>query len=267
MNSLGEKRSHSRLLRVVIICALFVPMIVSSFVGCAHTLEEVLIFDTVIKKDTVLGNSGPRYFRFISLLSAPGSILLTKESKNIYGEALPMMVNTYIPETRTKPFTLYANYHIDTANHDDSLTIPVDSLGGPNSMYTIALFEIKDNGTSKLYPFFANDSLKRFPRFPQTNDSCYFRFMNGLPDLSPSPIVNIYITDTSSTPLFSSVVFGGVRNYVLIPAGKYAIVIRSETDQKILYQRTNMFIGGEFYTARLNGTVVGKTDVLSIDGE
>jgi hypothetical protein len=265
---MNSNRRHSTLISAISFCILiivFAPMILSSFIGCAHTVEEIVIIDTVGTLDT--SNAGPRYIRFISLLSVPNPVTLTTESKKIFGEAIPFMTSAYIPTTKITPFELYAAYYIDTKVHLDSLSIPVDTLIKPNSMWTIALFENIVDTLSKLQPLFLNDSLKRFPHFPVAGDSCYFRFINGVSDVNPQAVVNVYL-DTNTIPLFTSVPFKEGRNYILIPTGQHTILITSEADTaKILYQRSQYFSGWEYYTARLNGTVSGANDKLSIDEE
>ncbi len=271
MNSPSTHRRRKQASRAVIICALlilFTPMIVSSFYGCAHTVEEVTVHDsdTVIRKDTVTDTlGGARWLRFVSMLVSGNTSIITTASGNFFSEASYFMLPYYVPTYNKQPFKLYATYFVGTTSTLDSITVPADSLL-PNSLVTIALFEVVEGGSSGLYKFFAIDSAKNTP---PPADSCYFRFINALPDYpQPSPSVNIYIDDPNGTPIFpSSVTFTELRNYVLVKAGSHMIYVRSETNPTVLYSTQQQLKAGRYYTSRLTGSKVGATDKFSVDGE
>jgi len=251
---------------------IFTPMIISSFYGCAHTVEEQIIHDTdtVLQVDTTFRNpNGPAFIRLTSYISGGGPILLKTRINNIdyiFGNAISQTVKDYVPVRNDTPFTLYAEYFNGSTKFVDSISVPADSFAA-NSLTSIALFQVSDGtGPSRLYPYFANDSLKKLP--PGEGLS-YFRLTNGLPDYpQPTPTVNGYLDDPNGTPLFSvPVTYQEIRNYVVIPAGEHTIYIKSSIDGLLLYTLQKTFVSELYYTGRLVGRRELGSDQFTIDTE
>lgn len=269
-----RKMNRKRLASIVVVLQLFIftPMIISSFYGCAHTVEEQIIHDTdtVLQVDTTFRNpNGPAFIRLTSFINGGGPILLRTRINNIdyiFGNALSQTVKDYVPVRNDTPFTLYAEYFNGTIKFEDSVSVPAHSFVS-NSLTSIALFQVSDgSGASRLYPYFANDSLKKQP--PSEGFS-YFRLTNGLPDYpQPTPTVNGYMDDPNGTPLFTlPVTYQEIRNYVLIPEGQHTIYIKSSLDGQLLYTLQKTFVSGLYYTGRLIGRKELGSDQFTIDTE
>lgn len=251
---------------------IFTPMIISSFYGCAHTVEEQIIHDTdtVLQVDTTFRNpNGPAFIRLTSFISGGGPILLKTRINNIdyiFGNAIAQTVKDYVPVRNDTPFTLYAEYYNGTTKFEDSISVPADSFAA-NSLTSIALFQVSDGtGPSRLYPYFANDSAKKMP---PGEGLAYFRLTNGLPDYpQPTPTVNGYLDDPNGTPLFTlPVTYQEIRNYVVIPAGQHTIYIKSSIDGQLLYTLQKTFVSELYYTGRLLGRKELGSDQFTIDTE
>jgi hypothetical protein len=269
-----NSHSLSKLARLALTvqAAIFLPILISSFFGCAHTVDSEIIHDTdtVVKKDTIHKvPDGSAFIRFIAFLQKGGTVLLkTVHDGNFtsFGAALPQMTGEFIPIRRDTSLTIYADYYLGPGQPaSDSISIPADSLK-PYSLHTIALFQSTDSGSSRLLPFFADDSVKG-----QTpiSGKAYLRIINGLPDFpQPIPSVNIYLDDPNGTPVFdTSATYQEIRNYVPIPAGSHIVYVRSTSDPTVLYQTTLKFLEGIFYTSRLNGRKSDNSDTFTIDTE
>jgi hypothetical protein len=251
---------------------LFAPMIVSSFYGCAHTVEEQIIHDTdtVLQTDTTFRNpNGPAFIRLTSFIDGGGIILLRTRINNIdyiFGNALSQTVKDYTPVRNDTPFTLYAEYYNGTVKYEDSISIPADSFAS-NSLTSVALFQVSDgSGPSRLYPYFANDSLKKLPPGEGTS---YFRLTNGLPDHpQPTPTVQVYLDDLNGSPLFTiPVTYQEIRNYIVIPSGLHTVYIKSSLDGQLLYTLQKTFVSGLYYSGRLVGRKELGSDQFTIDTE
>lgn len=251
---------------------MFAPMIVMSFIGCAHTLEQQVIHDTdtVIQVDTTFRNpNGPAFIRLTSYIDGGGPILLRTRINNvdyIFGDALSQTVKDYVPVRNDTAFTLYAEYFNNTTRLEDSISIPADSFAA-NSLISVALFQVSDGSNpSRLYPYFANDSMKKTPPGEGTS---YFRLTNGLADHpQPSPTVHVYLDDQNGAPLFTlPVTYQETRNYVLIPSGAHTLYVKSSIDGTLLYTTKKTFVSGLYYTGRLVGKKALGSDQLSIDTE
>lgn len=250
---------------------LFAPMIISSFYGCAHTVEEQIIHDTdtVLQMDTTFRiPNGATFIRFTSFINEGGPILLKTRINNtefLFGSSLSQTVKDYIPVRNDTPFTLYAEYYNGATKFIDSITVPADSLSS-FSLTSIALFQVSDGSEDHLYPYFANDSMKN--AFP-AKGFCYFRLTNGLPDHpQPTPSVNAYLDDPNGTPLFSKpATYQEIRNYVLIPSGQHTIYLKSSTDGQVLYTLPKLFYSGVYYSGRLVGKKELSSDQFTIDME
>lgn len=266
--------NRKRLASLVVALELFVftPVIISSFYGCAHTVEEQIIHDT----DTVLQNdttfkipNGAAFIRFTSFINENGPILLKTRINNtefLFGSSLSQTVKDYIPVRNDTSFTLYAEYYNGPTKFIDSISVPADSLAS-FSLTSIALFQVSDgSGESRLYPYFANDSMKNTP---PVNGFCYFRLTNGLPDHpQPTPSVNAYLDDPDGTPLFTkSATYQEIRNYVLIPSGQHTIYIKSSIDGQRLYTLQKLFYSGVYYSGRMVGKKLLNSDQFVIDME
>ncbi|HEY6171670.1 MAG TPA: hypothetical protein VIX80_05365 [Candidatus Kapabacteria bacterium] len=268
-----RKVDRKRLASLVVLLQLFVftPMIISSFYGCAHTVEEQTIHDT----DTVLQNdttfkvpNGAAFIRFTSYINDAGPILLKTRISNsefLFGSSLSQTVKDYIPVRNDTSFTLYAEYYNGPTKFIDSISIPADSLSS-FSLTSIALFQVSEGSEYHLSPYFANDSMKNV--FP-ANGFCYFRLTNSLPDHpQPTPSVNAYLDDPNGTPLFSlPATYQEIRNYVLIPAGQHTIILKSITDGNELYRVSKLFYSGVYYSGRMVGKKELSTDQFVIDME
>lgn len=269
-----RKMSRKRLTSLVVASQLFIftPMIISSFYGCAHTVEEQIIHDTdtLLQIDTTFRNpNGPAFIRLTSYISGGGPILLKTRINNIdyiFGNALSQTIKDYVPVRNDTPFTLYAEYFNGTTKFEDSISIPADSFAS-NSLTSIALFQVSDgSGPSRLYPYFANDSLKKLP---SDEGYSYFRLTNGLPDYpQPTPTVNAYVDDPNGTPLFTlPVTYQEIRNYIQIQEGQHTIYIKSSIDGQVLYTLQKSFVNGLYYTGRLIGRKELGSDQFTIDTE
>src|SRR6185503_11528120 len=81
----------------------FAPMIVSSFFGCARTVETETLHDTdtVVRHDTdTVRRDGPAWVRFINLLTQGGNIVLKTDlvsSATAFGDATQVMGKQFIP--------------------------------------------------------------------------------------------------------------------------------------------------------------------------
>ncbi|MFI5264085.1 MAG: hypothetical protein ACHQM6_06190 [Candidatus Kapaibacterium sp.] len=247
------------------------------FTGCATTVDYQTLHDTttLIKHDTI---PGPAFVRFLAMLNnspASGIILLKTENPQnqvLFTAVNPEMGKQYIPIQHDSSFVLYASYFYGVGLQKiDSITIPSFK---PYSMHTIVLFRTNDPGDpNRLFPIFADDSTRRFIA---PKDSCYVRFVNGLPDYpQPTPVVNMYVDDINAPAFFkdpttgqpSPVSFQEFRNYLLMPVGSHHLFVRSPTDVTQSYSTTQIFVQGEFYTIRLSGTKSDGTDQLNIDSE
>jgi hypothetical protein len=250
---------------------IFTPMIISSFYGCAHTVEEQIIHDTdtVLQNDTTFKTpNGAAFIRFTSFINEGGPILLKTRINNtefLFGSSLSQTVKDYIPVRNDTSFTLYAEYYNGATKFIDSINVPADSF--PSfSLISIPLFQVTDGSKDYLFPYFANDSMKNV--FP-ANGFCYFRLTNGLPDHpQPIPSVNAYLDDPDGTPLFSTPAqLRETRNYVLIPAGEHTIYLKSSTDGQPLYNIKKLFISGVYYSGRMVGKKALSSDQFVIDME
>jgi hypothetical protein len=255
---------------------LFTPIVVGSFFGCARTVETEVVHDTdtVVQHDTT-NFDGPAWIRFVNLLTRGGVIILKTElgtSISPFASATQIMTKEFVPIHSDSSLVLYTEYYIGPEFHVDSLTIPSDSLT-PLSLNTIALFQIDQDGTTRIAPFFANDSLRKVVAPP---GKTYFRFINGIADHpQPSPAVNLYLDDPQGKPLFLDnsgttsrpINFLELRNYLLIPAGVHTIYVRKDGDDAILYQSQKTFRAGGYYTAKLTGSKTVGNDAFAIDEE
>ncbi len=269
-----HKMNRKRLGSLVVALELFIfiPMIISSFYGCAHTVEQQVIHDTdtVVQVDTTFRNAnGPAFIRLTSFIDGGGPILLRTRINNvdyIFGNALSQTVKDYVPVRNDTAFTLYAEYFNGTTKFEDSISVPADSFSA-NSLTSVALFQVSDGtGPSRLYPYFANDSMKKVSPGEGTS---YFRLTNGLADYpQPTPTVQVYIDDQNGTPIFTvPVTYQEIRNYVLIPSGQHTLYIKSSIDGQLLYTLQKTFVSGLYYTGRLVGRKELGSDLFTIDTE
>ena len=269
-----QKMDRKRLASLVVALELFIfiPMIISSFYGCAHTVEEQIIHDTdtVVQVDTTFRNpNGPAFIRLTSYIEGGGPILLRTRIDNInyiFGNALAQTVKDYVPVRNDTSFVLYAEYYNGTTKFEDSVSVPADSFAA-NSLVSIALFQLSDGtGPIRLSPTFAYDSMKKVPPGEGTS---YFRLTNGLADYpQPNPIVQVYLDDQNGSPLFTiPVTYQEIRNYVVIPSGQHTIYIKSSINGDLLYTLQKNFVSGLYYSGRLVGRKALGTDQLTIDTE
>lgn len=276
----SEKQRHQKVLRLFLVFqfALFAPIIIGSFFGCARTVETEVLHDTdtVIQHDTdTINYDGPAWIRFINLLTKGGVIVLKTDlvtPTGPFANATQIMGNEFIPIRGDTSMVLYTEYYIGTEFHLDSITIPSDSLK-PHSLSTIVLFQVEQDGISRISPFFANDSLRKEPAPP---GKAYFRFINGIADHpQPSPTVHVYADDPLGKPLFLDasgtnsrpVSFLELRNYVLVPEGNHTLYIRQDSDSTTLYSVTKSFRAGRYYTGKLIGSKTNGNDAFAIDDE
>jgi len=248
------------------------------FTGCATTVDYQTQHDTttLIRHDTI---PGPAFIRFLAMMnnksSASPTIPLTLDSilnPVLFTSANPEMGKQLIPIQHEHSFVLYASYYYGIGTQKfDSITIPGFK---PYSMHTIVLFRTNDPGDpNRLFPIFTDDSARKSDA---PKDSCYVRFINGLPDYpQPTPSVNIYIDDINAPAFFkdpntglpSPVSFQELRNYELMPIGPHRIYVRSPADVTQSYWKDQSFVQGHFYTIRLSGIKSDGTDQLNIDSE
>ncbi len=266
-------------LRLVLVLQLviFTPIIIGSFFGCARTVETEVLHDTdtIIQHDTdTINFDGPAWVRFINFLTKGGVIVLKTElgtSISPFANATQLMGKEFVPIRSDSALVLYTEYFIDGSPHFDSLTIPSDSLL-PSSLNTISLFQVDQDGETRIAPFFANDSMKKVMA---PAGKTYFRFINGIADHpQPSPSVQLYLDDPQGTPLFvdgngnsKPVNFLELRNYILIPSGVHTIYVRKEGEATPLYQSQKTFRPRAYYTAKLTGAKSIGNDAFSIDEE
>ncbi|MEI8134174.1 MAG: hypothetical protein WCH46_03725 [bacterium] len=243
---------------------------VSSFYGCAHTVDYVSKTDTatVIHHDTI---PGPAFVRFLSVINnfplTPSITFRNSYAQNAqyFGQADQTMTKQFYPIPSDSTFFLYATWFFKS---DSS---KLDSVGIPRlrpfSMTSIAIYRTNDpNDPDRLFATFADDSTRSMLA---PKNKCYIRLVNGLGDW-PQPVatVNMHIDDVNAPPFFKdNVNYQDIRNYMLMPAGPHTIYVRSETDPTISYYGLRDFLEGQFYTVRLTGSHAGSSDQLTIDAE
>ena len=274
-----KRRSPAGTIIIMLETLVFIPIIIASFFfsACSHVVDVQTVHDTdtLYRHDTI---PGPAFIRFLSILNnskTSGIVHLRLNSPlnpDLFTDVNPEMRKQFIPLIHDSTVVLYGNYFFGIGTpKNDSLTIPARK---PYSMTTVVLFRSNDaSDPNRLFPVFADDSLRKFIA---PKDSCYVRFINGLPDYpQPSPTVNMHIDNINATPFFKYITTGQptpvnfqeIRNYVLMPAGQHQIFVRSETDITQTYSTSALFVQGQFYTIRLTGSKAEATDQLSIDSE
>ena len=275
--SSGKEKKVLRLFVAIQLCV-FSALVIGSFYSCARTVETDVIHDTdtLVTHDTdTINFDGLAWVRFINLLTRGGVILIKTElgtSVAPFDNATQIMGKQFTPLHGDSALVLYTEYYIGPELRFDSLTIPADSLK-PMSLNTIALFQVDQDGTTRIAPFFANDSMRKIP---PPNGKTYLRFINGVADHpQPTPSVNLYLDDAQGKPLFldntgttsRSVNFLELRNYILIPSGTHTIYVRKDGDPTILYQIQKPFRAGSYYTVKTTGSKTDGNDQISVDEE
>lgn len=272
VSPLSKSRTRYVAFFLLVQTLIFAPMILSSFYGCAHTVEQQVIHDTdtILQMDTTFRvPQGSAFIRLTAFIDGGGPILLRTRVKGqefLFSNALSQTVKDFIPVRNDTPFTLYAEYYNGATKLEDSISVPADSLF-QFSLTSIALFQVTDGfGQSRLYPYFANDSMKNVPL---GESMAYLRITNGLSDYpQPTPSVNVYVDDPNGTPIFTMpATYQEIRNYVVIPSGQHTIYVKSSTDGQQLYSIQKNFVGGMYYSGRLTGKKELSSDQFSIDTE